>query len=128
MHFTDLYVDTDNKWLRISNRKVLDELPEIIKNDSDDDDGLDERTSYLHSNIEKNERIIENKIHKSDSSPKYLRNNFEVTLEVIHELLTGGTRTEDLTLTKEYLNLECLGISPYSERRSRFQNFRGRNL
>ncbi|XP_037030089.1 uncharacterized protein MAL13P1.304-like [Bradysia coprophila] len=68
----DLYVDTDNKWIRISNSKILDELPEIIKSD----DVVDEKTSYLRSNIEKDEQIIENKIHRSDSSvqaPKYMK-------------------------------------------------------
>lgn len=69
---SDLYDEIDGKWIQVTENKILQELPEIIKNESDE--VMDKTTSYLHSNIEKNEEITENKIHRSESllnSPKY---------------------------------------------------------
>lgn len=53
-----------NKWIPIiSESKIFDELPEIIKNESYDD-----------SVDEKNEKIMENDVHRSKSYlPKYER-------------------------------------------------------
>lgn len=64
----------DNKWIKITDSKLSDELPEIIKTESDD--VIDETTTYLRSNIEKNEKLTENEIRRSEAlvnaAPNYI--------------------------------------------------------
>lgn len=64
---SDVSVDLDKKRIQIADGKLLDDIPEIIKNESDEvlDEILDETTSYLRSQNERNEKITD--IHRSET-------------------------------------------------------------
>lgn len=68
---SDVNDEANNKWMQITDSQLVDKLPEIIKKESDE--VMDQTTTYLRSNIEKNEKITKNKIHLSEllNSPKY---------------------------------------------------------
>lgn len=64
---SDVNVELDKKRIQIVDSKLLDELPEIIKNESDEvlDEIFDETTSYLRSKNERKEKMTD--IHRSES-------------------------------------------------------------